>query len=168
MNDRLVQGLNAGLTLGCLGLAALIYTMLAPVAPQEAAETRPAARTEGAGDPPPEAAAADAFGLPPLSSFREISRRPLFSETRQPAAAVAPAQARPAPALDFVLTGIVTTDSGAVAFLRLAGQPSVVRATAGDAIGDWRVDRILADRIVLRHGDRLEELKVGKPPGEPD
>ncbi len=167
MSGRLVQGLNVALALGCLGLAALIYTTLAPASPEKTRpETGTGAGTEDAADPSPGETAEAAFGLPPLSSFREISRRPLFSETRRPAAA--PVQAQPAPALDFVLTGIVTTDGGAIAFLRLKGQPGVVRATAGQEIRGWRVDRILPDRIVLRHGDRLQELKVGKPPGEPD
>ena len=169
MSNWSVQGLNAALALGCLGLAALIYdTIVSPPTAEILGTEQGLAET---GEPglseqlSPPADSSPALALPPLSVFQEISRRPLFTETRRPAIRAAAPQVQAAPELDLLLTGVVTADSGAIAFLRLKGRPPIVRATAGQTVQGWRVDQILPDRIVLSHGESRRELRVGKAPG---
>jgi hypothetical protein len=79
-----------------------------------------------------------------------ILARPLFSLDRrpEPPATAAPSDAAPDPG-EPRLTGIITTGNQSFAlFARLGGKPFV--ASAGQALGNWTVDSIASDAVVLR------------------
>lgn len=106
------------------------------------------------------------FTMPPLRSFSEVLDRPLFSSTRRPdAAAAAGAASQPTP---FRLVGIVFSQSKRVAIVEIGQPPSVERVAEGGQAGNWTIERILPDRIIVRGPAGRTEIKPGANPTDAD
>ena len=137
----------------CLGLLFMIGSELMPRRTDvtRAAPVAAAARI----DPNVQAG----FAMSPLGAYAAVLERPLFSRTRRPAA-----QAGLLPASSsFTLVAIVISGDDRHALLA-SGQPAkTVRVTAGEDVGGWTVESILADRVIVRHGDQREEVKAREP-----
>jgi hypothetical protein len=103
------------------------------------------------------------FAMPPLDSLAEVLRRPLFSASRKaPTAAVA--AAADAVSTGFTLVGIVLSPRGNRALVE-HGQPSHLdHAREGQELDGWTVEKILRDRVVLRHADERVEVKLKDGP----
>lgn len=101
------------------------------------------------------------FSMPALASFSETAIRPLFAETRRPAAEPAtPAAARaPLRRLDASLVGIVLKPGERWALVRGGADKEPRRVLEGQSVDGWRVVRILADRIVVE-GDGTQEIRL--------
>jgi type II secretory pathway component PulC len=119
-----------------------------------------------AGNPPHAAPAAssDRFSLPPLSSFAEVTERPLFSVSRRPAAAEV-SQAGDQK-LSVTLAGIVTSPISSSVIVAHGEPPVLTRLKEGDNIDGWLVRLIEANRVVLRRGDIDQQLKLHDIPGQ--
>jgi hypothetical protein len=118
--------------------------------------------------PPPKAApaapAGDApFAMPPLADFAEFIARPLFNESRRPAAV--PTAALAVPSSSFILIGIVLSSSGQHALIERGQPPKLERVTEGQEIDGWQVEAIRPDRVIIQRGTTREELKPkDRPP----
>ena len=116
------------------------------------------------------AAAKPAAGLPPMSAYAEVTERPLFSPSRQPAPPAA-AQDDLGNSSSFTLLGIVITQGERIALIR-HGQPAIVaRLKEGQAVEGWRLQAIEADRVILEHAGTQQPLKLKdlkeRPPAVP-
>ncbi|MCH9053451.1 MAG: DUF2927 domain-containing protein [Proteobacteria bacterium] len=58
------------------------------------------------------------------------------------------------------LRGIVIIPGRSLAMLERRNSKTVIRAREGQKVGDWTIERILADRVVLRRGETRRELKL--------
>jgi hypothetical protein len=58
------------------------------------------------------------------------------------------------------LRGIVIIPGRPLAMLQRRNSKTVIRAREGQKVGDWTIERILADRVVLRRGGTRRELKL--------
>jgi general secretion pathway protein N len=99
------------------------------------------------------AAQATVPALPPLDQFRETAERPLFLPERRPAAAAPKIVAT----FGMRLEGIVAIGAERRAIVKQS-DGRTARVGPGDRIGEWTVQRIDADRVVLGAGDRRLEL----------
>lgn len=100
----------------------------------------------GRGDSPAPAAAV------PLGRYREVLERPLFSPTRRPAPPPAEPTATAGPGLP-TLHGVMLAKGRRIALVGADGTSAPSRVTEGSRIGDWTVEHIEADRIILRAAD---------------
>jgi hypothetical protein len=102
-------------------------------------------------EPPLDAAvqrtAAEPATALPLERYHEVLARPLFSPSRRAAAAEAePMQATELP----VLQGVVLARDKRIALLAVGNPSSVRRVKEGQDIGQWHIEKILADHVALR------------------
>jgi hypothetical protein len=123
--------------------------------------------------PSSNAAPALATYVPPASAeFSEISARPAFIAGRRPIAqgAATPAgpQARampvappPTPPPSLTLMGIIWGPAEKLALIKIASSATAQTVSEGEAIGEWQIARIMADRIVLRAN--AGEIEVAFP-----
>src|SRR5579872_4886670 len=97
--------------------------------------------------------------LPPITTYAEVTRRPLFSPTRQP---VSPnvAQESLGDATSFILMGVVISEGGRTALIQHEHPVIMTRLREGETIEGWVVRSILPDRVALQHGATQEELKL--------
>ncbi len=58
------------------------------------------------------------------------------------------------------LRGIVIIPGRPLAMLERPNSKTVIRAREGQKVGDWTIERILADRVVLSRGEARQELKL--------
>lgn len=152
------RGLVLVLTALCVLLALVIWretgasdTASVPPAPLAQAVLPAAA----AGLP----AAQSAPALPPISAYAEVTERPLFSPSRQPAPPEA-AQEDLGNSSAFTLLGIVISEGERMALIE-HGKPGVVaRLKEGQAVEGWRLQAIEADRVILEHGGTQQPLKL--------
>jgi hypothetical protein len=101
--------------------------------------------------------------LPPLDAFGDIVSRPLFNVSRRPIAVEKTVpDAKPAE-LNLMLSGIVIGQTGQIAHLRSAADKQTQALGVGDKIGDWQIQSIFPDRVVLQSGGRVETLFMQKP-----
>lgn len=101
--------------------------------------------------------------LPPLEAFGDVVSRPLFNVSRRPIAVEKSApDAKPAE-LNLMLSGIVIGQTGQIAHLRSAADKQTQALSVGDKIGDWQIQSIFPDHVVLRSGGRVETLFMQKP-----
>jgi hypothetical protein len=120
-------------------------------------------------NPPPFAKPklAEPFQLAASDQFSDITSRPLFIITRQPAPVAPTADSKPSMKKDqFILMGTTITGESKIAFLvEKAGNRSRVVAQ-GNEINGITVREVLADRIVLSQFDDTETLvlRTNKPP----
>ena len=161
MGDRLSRLLAlVALLLGGIVLAEL------GTAPGTRDTAVPAPRAPAASD-----AGAPAFDLastrapiPALESLTQTVARPLFSRDRKPGVAasatvdVAPTRVASAPNLGLI--GVVIVDGEPVALVENRAERRTLRLREGDSLAGWRVQRIEPDRVLLRDGDRVVEVKL--------
>jgi len=114
--------------------------------------------TASAGAPETPAAPAPArFRLPSIGEYREIITRPLFNETRRPAAADAALSGK-VPEINFRLMGVVITDRKREALFQITSRNEVVRGGVEAWIEGWMVEAIEPHRVVLRRSQHTAEL----------
>ncbi len=150
---------------GILGL--LVYLELEEglriFEPQPAADTIPIERAATAsGQGQFEAGPAAIFAMPPLRSYAEIVRRPLFNATRRPPApasvAAIPQAAPELPPLRFLLIGLIVSPEERVALIRPGDGGAVIRVLEGQEVERWVIEKILPDRVIVRRGDTAKEV----------
>ncbi|MFZ1642934.1 MAG: hypothetical protein WAV07_16190 [Candidatus Contendobacter sp.] len=160
-------GLLLWLTMGGLAALALFWRIGNPPRPP----------TVGSALPPlelPAVAALEPFQLSPPGQYGEVAVRPLFIADRRPEPPppdeVAPPEKPPGPEQKFMLFGVMIAPGMQAALLRLE-EPNArtTRVGLGEMIGEWRLDKISADGIVLRKGEATQELPLTRPrkPGKP-
>lgn len=103
-------------------------------------------------------------GLRPQEDYIEVVERPLFSRSRRPAP---PEDAKPGAgtaggeedtAARIALNGIVLTGTHRVALLRFDNDPKVMHVSEGQEAGGWLIEKIRADRIVVRRAQQESEI----------
>lgn len=103
-----------------------------------------------------------------LESMKATVERPLFNATRRPAPSPVAEAAKPTIQRgQFLLTGTMITEQGAVAYLKEASGTGKARSVKkGDTVNGMLVAEVKSDRIKLTLGDESEdlELKVAKGP----
>ncbi len=98
------------------------------------------------------------FAMAGIDSYREVLERPVFLQSRRP-----PPEERRGTVIQpssLVLVGLIIAPDGQRALIQYGEPPRLQRVMVGQAIEGWSVESILADRIVVRHGDAEEELKL--------
>lgn len=147
---------------GGLAVAAVIWQLAHP--PQLAVTVDAARR------PPelPAVAPVQRFQLPALDQYGEIAAHPLFVAARQPEPPP-PEEAAPEKPLvgtekKPMLVGVMIAPESTVALLR-PEEPNakVLRVKPGESVGDWRLEAILPNRVVLRKGQTIQELALERP-----
>jgi len=105
------------------------------------------------------------LALPPLETFPETTRRPLFSTTRSPAvAAVQPAAGRDGLILGrYAFVGVMVTRDRRLLLIRPAAGGGVLRLKEGDALDAWRIEKIAADALTLSGGGKTETIPLRRP-----
>jgi hypothetical protein len=140
-------------------LAGLIYWEVNPQ-PELPAPKGPSPHRGGV----TQAAERQDFTMPPFRSFGEVQDRPLFSPTRRPDAEVetsAAPQATPSR-----LVGIVFSQSDRVAIVEIGQPASIERVAEGGRVGNWTIERILPDRIIVRNPAGRAEIKPSANPND--
>lgn len=109
--------------------------------------------------------------------LEELAARPLFLATRRPAVPghalpakpslpawmmPQPAAAPAAASADFVLLGTVLTPGTHAALIRDPSAPGARLIAEGQSLGAWTVQRVEADRIVLRLDGKTTELHFSR------
>ena len=133
----------------CLALGYVVY---------DAIERGPESTVMSVGAAPPEKIAPLADRATPrtkpIEAYSETLRRPLFHASRKPAPKLATATpdavAAESPVLELI--GIVIAPEGRSALIRLPSLADLVEVSVGERIDGWRLERIEADRIVLKSG----------------
>ncbi len=105
------------------------------------------------------------FQLPPLEDYSDIVAHPVFIATRlpepppedAPPVENPPANPEPAPAL----LGVIIMPQATVALLR-PEQPGAkaVRIKVGEMVGEWRLEAVFPNRVVLSKGLTKQELAL--------
>lgn len=125
----------------------------------------------------PVVAPLEPFRLPPPDQYGVVTSRPLFITERRPEPPPppedAPLEPTPPPALEqkFVVYGVILTPGTQMALLRLE-EPNAktTRLRVGEQIGEWRLEQISPQGVVLRKGETRRELPLtrlrrpGRPP----
>lgn len=84
---------------------------------------------------------------PSLDRYGEVLARPLFSPSRR--AAVGESTSEPATELP-VLQGVVLARNKRIALVAFGNPTTVRRVEEGQDIGQWHIEKIVADHIALR------------------
>lgn len=141
-----------------LGLVA-VWQGVAPVAPVAEA---PAAQAASVSLPPPATAR---FVPPPQTQFAVINARSLFDPARGPVAEPAPAGTVSTTPPDVTLAGVAIGPASAVALLQRPNVKVATTVRVGDDVDGWKVDRIAADRVVLKSGASTVDVMLRKATG---
>ena len=123
--------------------------------------------------PPPELPAApplEPFRLAPPGYYNPIMTRPLFIADRRPEPppppedAAPPEKPPPGPEQKFMLFGVMIAPGTQAALVRLE-EPGAktARVKVGEMIGEWRLDQISAEGVVLRKGEEIREVPLSRP-----
>lgn len=155
-------GLLLWLLVGGLAAAALVWQIRNPPRPPTVRSTMP---------PPelPVVAPLEQFRLSPPGRYGEVAARPLFIAERRPEPPppdeVAPPEKPPAgPDQKFMLFGVMLAPGVQAALLRLEGpNAKTARVNLGEEIGEWRLDAVFPDRVVLRKGQETQDLPLTRP-----
>jgi len=120
------------------------------------------------------------LALPPLETFAETLKRPVFTATRRPPSPLAALQGQAGAAAPsatpqrtgpngeklllgtYLLNGIVVASDRKIAMLKHLGTGKALRIGEGDTLDNWQVAAITADAIVIRQGDREEKVALGE------
>ncbi|MEX2648640.1 MAG: hypothetical protein WD673_06465 [Alphaproteobacteria bacterium] len=115
----------------------------------------------------PELGPIEPFALPELAALAAIVERPLFSETRRAPEPLPPPPPEPEPVVEaapavpppprvelgqFKLVGIIDDGGRRYGLLRPLDGEELVRAEVGAVLGDWRVEAVSLDSVVLSQG----------------
>ena len=156
---------NAGLLLwllvGGAAVAAVCWQLAWPPHPPVAAARQPLELPSGELIRP--------FQLPPLDRYGEIALHPLFIAAREPEPPPPDEslpEKPPAPSgseQKLTLLGVMITSETRKALLR-SEEPNVKTVTArigpGETVGEWRLEAVFSDRVVLRKGQSTQELPL--------
>jgi hypothetical protein len=154
-------GLLFWLGLGGLAILALLWRIGHPPQP-------PVVRAA----PPPElpvVAPLEPFGLAPPGQYSEVAVRPLFIAERRPEPPPPPDETPPekppvGPEQKFMLFGVMIMPGTQAALLRPeAPNARTTRVRVGEMIGEWRLDAVWPDRVVLRKGETIQDLPLTRP-----
>ena len=164
---RLGNRLTIVLAIACLAAGGLIAIQRQP-------EGSPASGSSLASEATIEPAPAETgtailplvYDPPSLAVYDAILERPLFVPGRRGAepaeTPVAEAAQPPAATLALRLEGVAIAPgdrpSDRVAVLRRTTTQEVLRLTPGEAVDGWKLAEVRADRVVLRAGERTQEL----------
>ena len=102
-------------------------------------------------------------GLPPLSQFAEVTERPLFQQDRRGAV---DAEGSSAAFTDLTLAGVIVTPDTRQALIAHGDPGEVVYRREGQSIGGWVVTSIKSDKVVVRNGPEVHELRLIQPSDE--
>lgn len=96
----------------------------------------------------------DVVPVGPLSDYRLVSDRPLFTHDRRPFVFVTEAApvARAGPRVEFELTAVIITSATQIALLRSNLTPTVQRVPLNQTIDGWTLTGVAPDSVVLNHG----------------
>jgi type II secretory pathway component PulC len=94
--------------------------------------------------------------MPEKARFSAIVERPLFLPSRRPPSEESVAASTPTP--DVSLFGIVISTGEPFALVKPDTGGDPIRVQQGEEISGWTVDRIEADRILIRQGRTESEL----------
>jgi len=101
--------------------------------------------------------------LGPVRKYAAIAERPLFTPGRRPTKAPPP-PAQPKVGRQslksIVLTGILIGPDKKVALIRSAKSPKPQSLGEGATVGGWRLEKVLADRILLSAGEQTAEIAI--------
>jgi hypothetical protein len=104
----------------------------------------------------------DAFTRPMFHANRGpgLDKAPTVApdDTTQPAGD--PDASEPAAADGFVLKGLIIGDRGARVALQSSSGGAPVWAKVGETVEGWKVESITADRVRIRNGDEVAEIKL--------
>jgi hypothetical protein len=98
------------------------------------------------------------FTMAGIASYREVLERPVFLRSRRPAPEERPGNVGQLSSL--LLVGLIIAPEGHRALVQFGEPPRLQRVVVGQAIEGWSIESILADRIIVRHGDTEEEIKL--------
>ena len=155
-------GVAVLLSVLCLAFAAIIYYELGMAGDKTPAAPPPVAAGTVPPPLPPQPASST---LPPIENFAEVTRRPLFSPTRQPAPeAVKETQVNPD---NFALIGIIIAAGGKIALIEYGRPPALAHLKEGQAVEGWTLQSILPDRVVLQRCATEQALKLRDRSGQP-
>lgn len=154
--------ITVALAILCLALGWLIYEETKRPSQMTNIDV-PAVSTAFNGDPEKNAPKNMAVVLPSVDAFQEITSRPLFNVSRRPIVVDEPVPAVKQAELNVMLSGIVIDHSQKIAHLRSTTDKRVQALSVGDRIGDWRIEAIEPDRVLLRSGNKVETLYMQKP-----
>lgn len=122
---------------------------------------------------------------PRQNDFEAVVSRPLFNESRRPPEPLLlPEELKPLPVAvkppAVTLNGVILTQNERIAVFEDRASSRTIRLREGDKLGQWHVERLESDRVILRYGERTYEImlrsyKKGPPdlrlldlPGLPD
>lgn len=98
-----------------------------------------------------------AFAMPPEESFAAVLERPVFSPSRRPIpsnGAVAPLTT----SAEFVLVGVVISDSERFVLVKPLSSDKLERLREGDELAGWSAVSIAPESVVFRRGTVEEEI----------
>jgi hypothetical protein len=98
------------------------------------------------------------FKMAGIDSYRQVLERPVFLRSRRPPPEERRGNVAQLSSLSVV--GLIVAPEGQRALVQYGEPPRLQRVVVGQAIEGWSVESILADRIIVRHDDREEELKL--------
>ena len=105
-----------------------------------------------------------AYVLPPIDpTYKEIVERPLFIPTRRPAPEGTALAAGSMKKGQYKLTGTSISSTMTVAYLVETASGKALRALKGAEVGPGsgiKIDKVEANRVILRQGDETEELTL--------
>lgn len=103
------------------------------------------------------------FAMPPITTYPETIKRPLFSPSRQPQVETTETPLPKAVLNSDIkarLSGIIITPEGRFALLQKPTETEAIRVSEGQNFEGWVVKSIQADRIVLNRGDSTQVVMI--------
>lgn len=141
-----------------LALCMVLAGVMAVQAQRSAPEPQGAARHD-----PLEASATPAlsgFTFAALERFGAIVERPVFYASRRPPREQAKAGASAPGARELWLAGVLIMSDRKLALLQQAGSPDIIGLRPGSELYDWVLVDVSEDRVTLRRGTELRELRL--------
>lgn len=101
-------------------------------------------------------------GLPNRNDFKAVITRPLFNEKRRPPEPLSidkPLKAAVTPPA-VTLSGVIISADERTAVFEDRASSHTVRLHEGDKLGEWRLEHLKSDRVILRYGERTHEIML--------
>jgi len=109
------------------------------------------------------------FRLSPPDQYGEVIARPLFVAARRPEPPPPPEEAPPEKPVvkaeqKLTLLGVVIAPNIKVALLRPEeANAKTVQIRLGETVGEWQLEAIYPNRVVVRKGESTQELVLVRP-----
>lgn len=105
------------------------------------------------------------FSLPSLDqAYTEVAERPLFVPTRRLSPPLPPEAQSTMHKGQYTLTGVILAKGKNIALLREVANGKMVRAEQGSELNGMQVERLEAEKIILKQGGEREEVLLKIPP----